>query len=88
LRTLIPIRWRRAGGYGQAPGLGETMEQNALTCPPVGDTITAACVRGKRSRRRPHTAIESSRSRAHGESNVSGHTPLRAEPRVELMVAV
>src|SRR5919206_4630609 len=37
------------------------MEQNPLAFPPVGDTVTAACARGKRRRRRPHTATESSR---------------------------
>ena len=80
LRALVPIGRRRADGSWHAPCVREAMEEDALTFPPVGDAVTAAFARGKRSRRWPRTATESARALRQGRGCGLASRPASYQP--------
>ena len=58
LSALIPIRRRGMVYQRHAGRVGETVDEDAFTFAAIGHALTAAFARGKKSRRRPRTAIE------------------------------
>jgi hypothetical protein len=60
LGALVPIGWGRARGQRQARSVRAAVDEEPFALPAIGNALTAALARGQKSRRRPHTATESS----------------------------